>query len=367
MSNKGFNETLTVPINHKDSSAVSLRSFDAQFKTLNTGILSVAKNIGAMHGSLNEFNLATKSYQDLRVRVDSMEKHVASNTKAINDLAETMKRTETTFAAHVSQLVKMLNALPAVVAKALEPIVPVKSEADIAYEEALKRPSVLAAAEPVVKVASKAKLPKSAPVKTNTIAEPVAEPVAESVAESVAEPVIPSSKIVFATSAVPDPEPITEPAPANDAPEPVHGVELEQPPFVLSTGVVEMLSSVSTSVPASVSTSVSEPEPVTPVKSATPVVTPGAPRKPVNRAASKPAAKPALKKAASVAVPVSVADIEDDEEEEDDEDNADDNVEITDSEEEEEPAPKPKPKPKPKPAPKAPALKRAATAVSKKK
>lgn len=86
MSSRGYNETLTTPNNHKDSSGMSLKAFDTHFKTLNNGLLSVAKNLGGMHTKVGELEVATKSANDLKHRVDTMEKTLTAHGKVLADI-----------------------------------------------------------------------------------------------------------------------------------------------------------------------------------------------------------------------------------------------------------------------------------------
>lgn len=86
MSSRGYNETLMTPSNHKDSSGMSLKAFDTHFKTLNNGLLSVARNLSGMHTKVGELEVATKSANDLRHRVDTMEKTLAAHGKVLADI-----------------------------------------------------------------------------------------------------------------------------------------------------------------------------------------------------------------------------------------------------------------------------------------
>ncbi len=86
MSSRGYNETLTVPSNHKDSSGSSLKAFDGHFRTLNNGLLSVARNLSGMNVKVGELETATKSANDLKHRVDTMEKTLASHGKVLADI-----------------------------------------------------------------------------------------------------------------------------------------------------------------------------------------------------------------------------------------------------------------------------------------
>lgn len=86
MSSRGYNETLTTPSNHKDSSGMSLKAFDTHFKTLNNGLLSVARNLSGMHTKVGELEVATKSANDLKHRVDTMEKTLTAHGKVLADI-----------------------------------------------------------------------------------------------------------------------------------------------------------------------------------------------------------------------------------------------------------------------------------------
>lgn len=86
MSSRGYNETLTTPSNHKDSSGMSLKAFDTHFKTLNNGLLSVARNLSGMHTKVGELEVATKSTINLKHRVDTIEKTLAAHGKVLVDI-----------------------------------------------------------------------------------------------------------------------------------------------------------------------------------------------------------------------------------------------------------------------------------------
>jgi hypothetical protein len=76
MSRNGYNETLMVPNNVRESgTGVSLRTFDNHIKTLNNGLLSVARNLGGMHTKVTE--LESKTVCDILQRVATLEKTVA--------------------------------------------------------------------------------------------------------------------------------------------------------------------------------------------------------------------------------------------------------------------------------------------------
>ncbi len=76
MSNRGYNETLMVPSNIKElNSGVTLQLFDRNIKMLNDGILSVARNLSAMHTKIT--NVEAKVNTELLNRIATLEKIVA--------------------------------------------------------------------------------------------------------------------------------------------------------------------------------------------------------------------------------------------------------------------------------------------------
>ena len=86
MSSKGFSETLTVPSSHKDSNDSMVTAFNSHFKILNTGLMSVGKNLSTMHTKVGELEVATKSANDLKYRVDTMEKTLTAHGKILADI-----------------------------------------------------------------------------------------------------------------------------------------------------------------------------------------------------------------------------------------------------------------------------------------
>ena len=77
MSNRGYNETPMVPSNYKDVNSVSLKAFDSHFKTLNNGLLSVARNLSGMHAKLTDVeNTNAAEHATLMSRVETLEKTI---------------------------------------------------------------------------------------------------------------------------------------------------------------------------------------------------------------------------------------------------------------------------------------------------
>lgn len=85
-------EPLPVPSNHKDSSSITMRTFDANFRTLNGGLMSLGKNIGILHGKVQTFENTNKDISDIKQRLSNLEERQLSNTKLLNDIYDLLKR-----------------------------------------------------------------------------------------------------------------------------------------------------------------------------------------------------------------------------------------------------------------------------------
>lgn len=96
MSNRGYNETPSVPSNHKDSAIGSYKAFDSHFKTLNNGLVSVAKNLAALHSKVvtleSDLQTSRKSNTDLDSRVANLEQTVESQSKMIAELRQMLSQ-----------------------------------------------------------------------------------------------------------------------------------------------------------------------------------------------------------------------------------------------------------------------------------
>lgn len=123
MSSRGYNETLTTPSNHKDSSGMSLKAFDTHFKTLNNGLLSVAKNLSGMHTKVGELEVATKSTINLKHRVDTIEKTLAAHGKVLVDIRSML-----------GEMSKSQQTPPNEVPQSTTPAVPQKSRVQLMLE-----------------------------------------------------------------------------------------------------------------------------------------------------------------------------------------------------------------------------------------
>ena len=89
MSNRGYNETLMVPSNHKDNNGLSLQAFDNHFRALNNGLLSVAQNLSGMHAKVTKLESKTiTEHNALNQRVEQLETALADLSKKFNDVLE---------------------------------------------------------------------------------------------------------------------------------------------------------------------------------------------------------------------------------------------------------------------------------------
>lgn len=146
-ANKGFDETLTVPQNHKDSGSANSKSMDTHFRTLNTGIISVAKNLGTMHNNVAELTASMKTMLVLRDRIDSMEKTLINHSRMLSDLVESAHRQESLIAKLAEQTSKQMQPVPCSVLTD----VPVEVVAEIDNTKDTTVESVVMLSAPVVK------------------------------------------------------------------------------------------------------------------------------------------------------------------------------------------------------------------------
>ena len=88
----GLEETLAVPHQHKDSASITMRVFDANFRTINGGLMSVAKNVGAMQGKLRKVEITDKNVCDLQCRIQQLENTASVHTTLLTDIFELLKK-----------------------------------------------------------------------------------------------------------------------------------------------------------------------------------------------------------------------------------------------------------------------------------
>ena len=91
-ANKGFDETLTVPQNHKDATAGGSKSFDSHFRTLNIGMINTAKNVATMQIAVAELAVSTKNMSDTCNRIDSIEKTLIGYGKILADIVDSLHK-----------------------------------------------------------------------------------------------------------------------------------------------------------------------------------------------------------------------------------------------------------------------------------
>ncbi len=83
MSSKGFNETLTVPINHKITSVSSNKTVDSQIRGLNGGMLSLATSLGQVRSEIAGIH---KHYNVYNSKIENLEKILYENSIGMNKL-----------------------------------------------------------------------------------------------------------------------------------------------------------------------------------------------------------------------------------------------------------------------------------------
>ena len=89
---KGIDETLTVPINHKDSNVSNLRSFETNIRTINTGIMSISRHIGLLETKVQAADELSKCLPDLKVQLANIESTQNTHTQLLTDLFEIVKQ-----------------------------------------------------------------------------------------------------------------------------------------------------------------------------------------------------------------------------------------------------------------------------------
>ena len=100
MSSRGYNETLMVPSNIREGgSSVSFKTFDAHIRTLNNGLLSIARNLSGMHNKVTEVENKVKTNDELLSKVEALEKTIAVlcakvNGSTLTSLSEPAKNTK---------------------------------------------------------------------------------------------------------------------------------------------------------------------------------------------------------------------------------------------------------------------------------
>lgn len=194
-ANQGFNETLTVPQNHKDSTASSVKSLDTHFRTINTGIISVAKNLGIMHNNISELDKSTKGLLTIRDRIDLLEKTLITHSKMLSDIVESVHRQEA--------LLKLTDRQSSTTVPA-----PVKATLKVPAKTSESTKRVVSKLKPIVKEETPDLLDEpTAPVPASTplVEEPVAEPVVERTSQPImlSAPVVEEMSTVNANATVP--------------------------------------------------------------------------------------------------------------------------------------------------------------------
>lgn len=81
---KGLNETLTIPINNKENAGtLPTRMFDTHLRALNTGMISLAKNMGHMQGYISEIRTLGDRLTMLESMIAEIYQMVAQNVKPV--------------------------------------------------------------------------------------------------------------------------------------------------------------------------------------------------------------------------------------------------------------------------------------------
>lgn len=342
--NRGYNETLTVPTSHKDSSAASFKSFDAHFKTLNAGFLGLVKSMQTLHTKMTEHDDVAQGFADLQARVGNIEKSVLTQSKALMEVLELVRiMAAKTSTQPIPQTRHGSMTGPVVV-----------SHATVAAIASVPKPVTSPKKTLVVEVKSEPKVEPKAEVKP----EPKLEPKVEIKPEPKLEPKVevkPEPKLEPKVEVKPEPKVEVKPEPK---PEPKVEVKLEPKVEVKPELKVEVKPSPKPEM---------KPETKTEVKPS-PKPSPKPEVKPSPKQETKPKSKPTSKQTSpkEPTKKATIADVENDDDEVDDDDNDFDDFEFeVEDENESEPESEPEPTPK-KVAPKKPELKRAATTKTKK-
>ena len=120
MPKKGPDETLTIPVSHKESIGTS-RAFDSGLKTLNGGLLSIAKNIGIMQSKLQTLEERHDDGKMVSKRLLELESKVVAQSEMLTNIYELLKQSNKLTADLVNELKTAQEARKPVVELKPEP------------------------------------------------------------------------------------------------------------------------------------------------------------------------------------------------------------------------------------------------------
>jgi hypothetical protein len=88
-SNKvDLNETLSIPLGHKDSAVSTLKTFDSSFRNINGGLLSLGRNVGLIHGKLELINQVIRNNTVTEGKIDVVQSAMADINKRLSLLEQ---------------------------------------------------------------------------------------------------------------------------------------------------------------------------------------------------------------------------------------------------------------------------------------
>lgn len=92
ISKRGFDETLTVPQQYKDNANVAMNRMNMNFRTINGGLISVARNVGKMYQKINCLENTDTNVDDIKCRISQLEKTANQHTQLLNDIFSLLKQ-----------------------------------------------------------------------------------------------------------------------------------------------------------------------------------------------------------------------------------------------------------------------------------
>ena len=124
---KGLDETLSIPVNHKDSAAITTRAFDSHLRNINNNMISCGKNIGILHNKIQSIDEMSKDVTGLKSQVNNLEAATSTHTRLLTDIFELLSHMKSgkgveTDGGDISLPETVLESIPEVVPEVLEPI-----------------------------------------------------------------------------------------------------------------------------------------------------------------------------------------------------------------------------------------------------
>lgn len=92
ISKRGFDETLTVPQQYKDNANVAMNRMNMNFRTINGGLISVARNVGKMYQKINCLENTDTNVDDIKCRIRQLENTANQHTQLLNDIFSLLKQ-----------------------------------------------------------------------------------------------------------------------------------------------------------------------------------------------------------------------------------------------------------------------------------